>query len=207
MFTLCNQIAYNNLMVNGVQRDLGNPDKPDQFNSPAGPVVAASYWADEPAGSPGGHLQPNQIDRLENALAYLKCHGIPPSEIIAISPFRAVADGLRNLIPKYPGLRAGTIHTAQGREAQVVILVLGGDPSKPGAPANWASTPNLVNVAASRAKPRRFLQTAEHRVLDRVIIDDTHRHHGLGRARRNHPRPRQQRCSGLSDLRSENAMP
>ena len=155
MFTLCNQIAYNDLMVNGVHRNLDDSD--ERFDSPTGPLIAASYWADEPASSPGSHLQPSQIERLEKALAYLNDHGIPPSEVIVISPFRAVADRLRSLIPKYQGLQAGTIHTAQGREAAVVILVLGGDPSKPGAPANWARTPNLVNVAASRAKRRLYV--------------------------------------------------
>lgn len=157
MFTLCNQIAYNNLMVNGVHRDLNNPDKQDLFDSPTGPIIAASCWADEPASSPGSHLQPSQIDLLEKALTCLSNQGIPPSEVIAISPFRVVADRLRGLIPKYQGLQAGTIHTAQGREANVVILVLGGDPSKPGAPASWANTPNLVNVAASRAKRRLYV--------------------------------------------------
>lgn len=157
MFTLCNQIAYNNLMVNGVHRDLDAPGNQDLFDSPTLPIIARSYWADEPSTSPGSHLQPSQIGRLEKALAYLGAQGIPPSEVIAISPFRAVADRLRSMVPKYPGLRAGTIHTAQGREAAVVILVLGGDPDKPGAPGHWARTPNLVNVAASRAKRRLYV--------------------------------------------------
>ena len=157
MFTLCNQIAYNNLMVNGVHRDLENPHMPDLFDNRSGPLIASSHWVDEPANAPGSHLQPNQIERLEKALAYLTGLGILPSDIIVISPFRAVADRLRGLTPKYPGIQAGTIHTAQGREASVVILVLGGDPNKPGAPANWASTPNLVNVAASRAKRRLYV--------------------------------------------------
>jgi superfamily I DNA and/or RNA helicase len=157
MFTLCNQIAYNGIMVNGVHRVLDDPGKPDRFDSPTAPLIAASYWADEPASRPGSHLQPNQIDRLEKALKYLKGQGIEASDVIAISPFRAVADQLRDLRSEYPGLRAGTIHTAQGREAPVVILVLGGDPSKPGAPATWAKTPNLVNVAASRAQRRLYI--------------------------------------------------
>jgi hypothetical protein len=155
MFALCNQIAYNNLMVNGVNRELD--DANERFDSLTGPLIAPSYWADEPASNPGSHLQPSQIERLKRALDYLKDHGVPPSDVIVISPFRVVADHLRSLIPKYPGLQAGTIHTAQGREAEVVILVLGGDPNKPGAPANWAHTPNLVNVAASRAKRRLYV--------------------------------------------------
>lgn len=157
MFTLCNQIAYNGIMVNGVHRELDDPDKPDRFDSPTAPLIAPSHWADEPAIRPGSHLQPNQIGRLKRALTYLKDQGIEASDVIAISPFREVADQLRSLIPKNPGLRAGTIHTAQGREAPVVILVLGGDPDKPGAPANWAQTPNLVNVAASRAQRRLYV--------------------------------------------------
>lgn len=159
MFTLCNQIAYNGIMVYGVQRDLTGLGKPDHFdgNDASTPVIAASHWAHEPAHTPGTHLQPNQIERLKKALAYLKARGVPESEVIAISPFRAVADRLAALAPSYPGLRAGTIHTAQGREAPVVILVLGGDPDSPGAKAWAASTPNLVNVAASRAQRRLYV--------------------------------------------------
>ena len=158
MFELCNDIAYNNLMVNGVHRTLDDPHRPDLFETPTGPRIAPSHWANEHATTPGSHLQPNQIARLEKALDYLKDHDVPLSDVIVISPFRAVAQRLRTLDPvKYAGLQAGTIHTAQGREAAVVILVLGGDPDKPGAPANWARTPNLVNVAASRAKRRLYV--------------------------------------------------
>src|SRR5258708_1895564 len=108
MFTLCNQIAYNGIMVNGVHRELDDPDKPDRFDSPTAPLIAPSHWADEPAGSPGSHLQPNQIGRLQSALAYLKDQDIEASDVIAISPFRAVADQLRSLIPKNPGVIVNT---------------------------------------------------------------------------------------------------
>lgn len=157
MFSLCNDIAYNGIMVNGVHRTLDDPTKPDRFDAPEGPVVAPSYWADEPAHTAGTHLQENQIARLERALAYLAKHDIPASDVIAISPFRAVADRLATLQASYPGLKAGTIHTAQGREAPVVVLVLGGDPSSPGAKSWAASSVNLVNVAASRAQRRLYV--------------------------------------------------
>lgn len=153
MFTLCNRIAYNGIMINGVHRSSDD----DLFDSAKGPLIAASQWIDEPAKTPGTHLQRNQIDRLERLIRELQKSGIPASEIIAISPFRAVADALERLGAKYPGLSAGTIHTSQGREAAVVVFVLGGDPEKPGAKAWAASTVNLVNVAASRAKRRLYV--------------------------------------------------
>lgn len=157
MFSLCNDIAYNGIMVNGVTRTLDNPNKPDLFHSSTGPNIAASYWVDVPALTTGNHLQENQIARLEKALSYLAERGITPADVIAISPFRAVANRLNQLSRRYPGLTAGTIHTAQGREASVVFLVLGGDPAAPGAKAWAASTVNLVNVAASRAKRRLYV--------------------------------------------------
>jgi superfamily I DNA and/or RNA helicase len=151
MFTLCNDIAYSGIMVNGVHRD------PYVGGDPTHPPIAASHWVDEPATIPGTHLQPNQIERLKRAIDYLTGHDVPESDIIAISPFRAVADQLAALAAGGGGLRAGTIHTAQGREAPVVILVLGGDPNSPGAKAWAASAPNLVNVAASRAQRRLYV--------------------------------------------------
>lgn len=157
MFSLCNEIAYNNMMINGVS-DRAAADADDPFVSRGQePDVAWSYWADERAQTSGTHLQHNEIQRFEKAMAYLQHNGVDASQVIAISPFRDVADRLAALQSQYPGLLAGTIHTAQGREAPVVILVLGGDPKRPGAKAWAASSVNLVNVAASRAKRRLFV--------------------------------------------------
>ncbi len=162
MFGLCNAIAYDHIMVNGVYRpNGGGPDRFDGDDT-SGPLIAASHWAHEPATVTGTHLQPTQIVRLERALDYLRDRGVEMTEIIAISPFRAMADRLAALASERPGLRAGSIHTAQGREAPVVILVLGGDPAAPGAKSWAASAPNLVNVAASRAQRRLYVIGDRH---------------------------------------------
>jgi hypothetical protein len=157
MFSICNEIAYNGIMVNGVTRSPGESKPSDLFDTLDGPRIAPSHWAHEPAVQSGTHLQPSQIERFTKALAYLAERGVGPAEVIAVSPFKVVADRLASLRASYPGLRAGTIHTAQGQEAPVVVLVLGGDPDSPGAKAWAASSVNLVNVAVSRAQRRLYV--------------------------------------------------
>jgi hypothetical protein blinB_19250 len=157
MFTLCNQIAYNNIMVNGVYRSSSDLDK---FAVTDKPDIKVSCWIDEPAPQPGSHVQSNQIKQVKRGINYLQEHGVNIKDIIAIAPFRDVANELAQFpeqYGRYKGLKAGTIHTAQGREAAVVFLVLSADPEKDGAKAWAAESVNLVNVAASRAKRRLYV--------------------------------------------------
>ncbi|AWG01783.1 AAA family ATPase [Clavibacter michiganensis subsp. insidiosus] len=156
MFTICNRMAYAGLMFHAVP-DRSDATPPDRFDGPDGPRITPSHWADEPATTPGSHLQPGQLERTRSAIDYLLGLGVGAEEIIAISPFRSVVDRLDSLKHDYPGLTAGTIHTAQGREAEVVLLVLGGDPDKPGARAWAAENVNLLNVAVSRARRRLYV--------------------------------------------------
>jgi len=83
-------------------------------------------------------------------------YDVDPRQIFVISPFRDVANGIRAMLPEFPGIRGGTVHTAQGKEADIVVLVFGGSPARPGA-KHWAARrPNLVNVAVSRARRRLY---------------------------------------------------
>lgn len=53
---------------------------------------------------------------------------------------------------EFCGKNLGTIHTFQGKQSDIVIFLLGGNPNKYGA-INWVSgTVNMINVIVSRAK-------------------------------------------------------
>ncbi|GAB3622818.1 hypothetical protein GCM10027418_09000 [Mariniluteicoccus endophyticus] len=151
MFTISNEVAYGGLMVHALP-----PGSRSASNLPP------SHWLHVPAKGGSGHALADDIAvardlvrQLLDGAAAPDAAPVPPDEIIVISPFRAMA----NAVARFPAelgapVRAGTVHTAQGQEADVVVLVLGGDPSRPGARSWAAEKPNLVNVAASRAKKR-----------------------------------------------------
>jgi superfamily I DNA and/or RNA helicase len=148
MFTISNKIAYNEMMIHGAD------PKPKGDLPP-------SRWINV-TGSARGHYKPVELAEakqlIDDLLAGSTDRPLTPSDIIVISPFRDVASELSQLKTHFGRtLRAGTVHTAQGKQARVVILVLGGNPQRPGAKRWAASEPNLVNVAASRAKERLYV--------------------------------------------------
>ena len=144
MFEIVNEIAYGGQMLNCT------PDRGELR-------LAGSHWIDVPGAPSSGNWVAAEGDALEELLAGLRYEMADFSEVFVITPFRAVARNVVKYRKRYPGLTAGTIHTAQGREADIVIFVLGGDSGRPGARAWAAEKPNLLNVAVSRARRRLYV--------------------------------------------------
>jgi hypothetical protein len=151
MFDLSNAIAYDGLML-----DATDPALARSF---AGryPTLPQSKWIDVRSEASQGHWIPTEGAEVDRILAHLHGIGFDFSQVMAIAPFRDVARQLAERARQHSGLRAGTIHTAQGKEADIVILVLGSNPAREGARAWAASRPNLLNVAVSRAKRRLYV--------------------------------------------------
>ncbi|WP_181378356.1 DEAD/DEAH box helicase [Teichococcus aestuarii] len=182
MFSISNTIAYGGGMVLGD----GKPEQERRITEgdPAHsvlprPLLGPSRWIDMLTDRGGdGHFMPAHA---EMAAAIVRefmvrgwAEGARPDrlpDLYVISPFRTAADGLRRLLSSRRGwwapgvprkavdtwLRAcvGTVHTFQGKEAEAVVLLLGG--KTPGAIRWAAGTPNVLNVAVTRAKRRLYV--------------------------------------------------
>ena len=146
MFGLSNQIAYDGLMIEATDpalcRDFATRH----------PTLPQSKWIDVSSDASQGNWIPAEGEEVDRILAHLDEIDFDLTQVMAIGPFRDVARQLEQRRWRHRGLRAGTIHTAQGKEADIVILVLGSEPAREGARAWAASKPNLLNVAVSRAR-------------------------------------------------------
>jgi len=143
MHGLANRIAYDGAMVYGTIAPRAH--KETRARLPTGWIHVS--------GASDGNWVPAEGEALRALLALLKVDGVDAADISVITPFKAVQENLKRLLGNT--MVSGTIHTMQGKEAPVVIMVLGGNTQGCGA-RNWAvSEPNLLNVAATRAK-RRF---------------------------------------------------
>lgn len=143
MYALANRIAYDGAMVYGTLPPRSDKETPASL--PTGWIQAC--------GTSEGNWVPAEGKALKELLARLQQDGVQDKDISVITPFKTVQENLKRLLSDK--VISGTIHTMQGKEASVVIMVLGGNSESSGA-RNWAvSEPNLLNVAATRAK-RRF---------------------------------------------------
>ncbi len=156
MFSISNAIAYAGQMVS-----LKEPRR-----SAIADIVGPSCWF-HVEGSADEKWCPEEGEALITLLRSLADARVAP-DFYVLTPFVIVADRLRNLIREsevwtawmqeeeqrsWLYQRVGTVHTAQGREAEAVFFVLGApDPKQKGA-RDWAGRrPNLLNVAVTRAK-------------------------------------------------------
>lgn len=157
MFGIANRIAYDDRMVYGAGKD-----------SAPGPEsgIGESCWIDMPASDAQGHWVPSQGHMALELVKRLTAQGLRDEEnrfrVYVITPFRHVARQIKALLHEKLGKdtegMAGTVHTFQGKEAEHVIFLLGGDPTRPGVIGSYAGKkPNLVNVAVTRARRRLYV--------------------------------------------------
>lgn len=158
MFNICNRIAYSGQMV--LPPEMKVNKTPERF--------IESYWVDVVPPRPSlSNCVSEEVDAAEDvlnhidaqvAMKHLQGEVFEKKSVLICTPFRTAAATLRKRIKKTGNWleveRIGTVHTLQGRQSDIVIVVLGSKTNKDGFGArNWAtSTPNLLNVAVSRAK-------------------------------------------------------
>jgi hypothetical protein len=161
MFSLSNAVAYSHLMVHA---------KPEN-HSTIRDVLGPSHWIDVIGGRTDDKWSEAEGEAAIHILRQLAEANILEIDIYLISPFRVVAQRLRERVQssgllqrwtndpwKWTRERIGTVHTVQGREADTVVFVLGAPlPAQRGARAWAGSKPNILNVAATRAKENIYV--------------------------------------------------
>jgi hypothetical protein len=162
MFGISNRIAYDGQMVHA----------PGLRNSGViGSALGPSAWLDID-GEADSKWCPVEGEVVVALLKKIASAGITEPDLFIITPFRIVAQELRRRLEREATLfaelkvdirkwatdRVGTIHTVQGREADSVILVLGAPKASQNGARSWAAgTPNILNVAVSRAKQNLYV--------------------------------------------------
>lgn len=168
MFDIANHIAYEDKMIYGLENNA----------PPKGTLdIGASAWVNVEGVRSTNQIVQEQIELVLKAFIqlYQVEQKFPPLYII--SPFKLIKNEIVETLselnhwkvyapqymPKKAELREwcresiGTVHTFQGKENNVVWMVLGCDSNTLGAVSWAASKPNLLNVALTRAKHRFFM--------------------------------------------------
>ena len=165
MFSLANQIAYDNRMIHGALPEQITPQPQPH------PVLGANHWRVARGRCSDRQYKPQLGEQTLAMLTDLVQQGHKLEQVYVITPFKAVKNNLHELLAPcasrlgmttkvcraWLSTHVGTVHTFQGKENHTVILVLGCDPDKEGG-AVWASgKPNLLNVALTRAQKNIFI--------------------------------------------------
>ena len=144
MFSIANLIAYDKQMVR-----VGQDRVIDVATGESG-------WIDVQGVTADGHLIREELMVLGEMLGQLGDF-LDSGKAFVISPFRSVADVCYEEFNVKGRVECGTIHTFQGKEAEVVFLVLGTLPENFAARDWVAGSPNMLNVAVTRAKDRLYV--------------------------------------------------
>jgi superfamily I DNA and/or RNA helicase len=176
MFDIANEIAYNGRMIKGEKSDKESVKNliPDYIKNKPQSLWIHVYWEES---KKEGQVVLDEIKALRKLLrdieGRLNEHDIDIQKFVKdknlfiITPFKDIKEHIEKefkksysklenaLVNKSLGEFIGTIHTFQGKEAKIVIIVLGGKGEKS---INWvASKPNMLNVALTRAKEYCFI--------------------------------------------------
>ncbi|WP_243860367.1 DEAD/DEAH box helicase [Flavobacterium poyangense] len=146
MFSIANKIAYSDQMVKAI-----NKNSEEKY-------IGASSWfnVNTEITLVNKHVVVEEINLLQQKIQELRNSGFK-EDIYVISPFKSIATYCDSVFRGDKKVSCGTIHRFQGKEADIVFLVLGSDPKSSGA-RNWASQkPNMLNVALTRAKKRFYV--------------------------------------------------
>lgn len=162
MFGVSNRIAYDGQMVHAA--GAANTGQ-------IGRVLGPSAWFDVD-GSTTTKWCTAEGEIVVRLLAQLASSSIEQPDIYIITPFKIVAQEMRRMLEAHQELfekfdvdatdwiknRVGTIHTFQGKEAEVVIAILGAPMAEQQGARKWAcGTPNILNVMVSRAKQKLYV--------------------------------------------------
>jgi superfamily I DNA/RNA helicase len=143
MFSISNTIAYGGQMVKVTKDSAG------------GIPTGESGWIDVRAGSIlEGHAVVEELQVLGEVLQRLTYYN---GKVYIISPFRSIADVCKKKFYAEGKIECGTIHTFQGKEAEIVFFVLGTHAGSVEARGWVAQRPNMLNVAVTRARERLYV--------------------------------------------------
>lgn len=163
MFDISNEVSYAGTMLNETQE----PSKNKRFCLPSSQWIQVS-GKEEGSGNHYVEKQGERALQIIRKAFELRGDGQALPSLYVISPFVTVVNGLKNemRLSSHEGINKGdwdnfidtnigTVHTFQGKEADEVVFLLGCDETSSGA-VGWVK-PNIVNVAASRAKYRLYV--------------------------------------------------
>lgn len=170
MFGMANEMAYNNKMVLA-DKKIGKSEwisvkgnvKGRQYVEEQGQKLLEKikeHWKNFEKESPSVYIITPFTEVKAEIKKLLKKELLKDEEIKEVLKRKINKEDekeIRNIIENWIELSVGTVHTFQGKEANIVYFVCGGDESTEGA-INWScSKPNLLNVAVTRAKKEFYI--------------------------------------------------